>query len=88
MNVEFLRQFQKDLTKLKNKTIFQKIINIIEHIKTAKNIEEISNLKKLKGFEDAYRIRIGDYRMGVFIGDNMVTFARFLHRKDIYKYFP
>ena len=49
---------------------------------------DIPNLKKLKGFEDAYRIRISDYRIGLFIIDNTTVFARFLHRKDIYKFFP
>lgn len=88
MRAEFLRQFQKDLLKLKSTSTIQKVIDTIENIKKAATITEISSLKKLKGFEDAYRIRIGDYRMGLFIANDTVIFARFLHRKDIYKYFP
>ena len=48
----------------------------------------IVNLKKLKGFKTAYRIRIGDYRIGVFIDGDIVEFARVVHRKDIYRLFP
>jgi mRNA interferase RelE/StbE len=35
-----------------------------------------------------YRIRLGDYRVGLKIENNTVCFVRFLHRKDIYRYFP
>jgi mRNA-degrading endonuclease RelE of RelBE toxin-antitoxin system len=49
---------------------------------------DIGNLKKLKGDENAYRIRIGDYRLGIFFDGETVIFARVLHRKDIYRYFP
>jgi len=35
-----------------------------------------------------YRIRLGNYKMGITIIENQVTFIRFLHRKEIYKYFP
>jgi mRNA-degrading endonuclease RelE of RelBE toxin-antitoxin system len=42
----------------------------------------------LVGFTTAYRIRIGDYRIGIFFKEDTVIFARILHRKDIYKLFP
>ncbi|MBP1468695.1 type II toxin-antitoxin system RelE/ParE family toxin [Candidatus Chloroploca sp. M-50] len=35
-----------------------------------------------------YRIRIGDYRLGLFVEDDTITVVRFLHRRDIYRYFP
>ena len=42
--------------------------------------------KKLKG-EDAYRIRVGDYRIIYEIEDNiiLVTVVSVGHRKDVYK---
>ncbi|MEG3988445.1 type II toxin-antitoxin system RelE/ParE family toxin [Microcoleus sp. S28C3] len=46
------------------------------------------NLKKLKGEDNAYRFRVGDYRIGFYFDGETVTFARVLHRKDIYRYFP
>ncbi|MGH8000971.1 MAG: type II toxin-antitoxin system RelE family toxin [Brasilonema sp.] len=52
------------------------------------SFEEITNLKKLKGYDNAYRIRIGDYRIGIIFDDETVMFQRVLHRKDIYRYFP
>jgi mRNA interferase RelE/StbE len=49
---------------------------------------EIIHVKKLKGSEDYYRIRIGNYRVGIILADDTVIFVRFLHRRDIYRYFP
>jgi mRNA interferase RelE/StbE len=45
--------------------------------------------KKIEGYETYYRIRIGDYRLGMeAISGREVVLLRFLHRKDIYRYFP
>jgi mRNA interferase RelE/StbE len=60
----------------------------IENVLDAKKINDINNLKKLQGFKEYYRIRIGAYRIGVKIIDDTVIFSVFDHRKDIYKRFP
>ena len=52
------------------------------------DFQTIVNLKKLKGDDNAYRLRVGDYRIGFYFDGDTVTFARVLHRKDIYRYFP
>lgn len=61
--------------------------------KIIKAINELSNnprpvgCKKLKGDEELYRIRIGDYRVIYNIEDKIkiVEITRAGHRKDIYK---
>jgi mRNA-degrading endonuclease RelE of RelBE toxin-antitoxin system len=58
-----------------------------EEIPKIQSFAEITNLKKLKGYENAYRIRIGDYRIGIIFDGETVMFQRVLHRKDIYLYF-
>jgi len=88
MHVEFLSKFNKDISSLKVKSTKSKLIDTIELIERATSISEIKGLKKLKGFKDAYRVRLGDYRLGIFINKDTVQFARFVHRKDIYKLFP
>jgi mRNA interferase RelE/StbE len=45
-------------------------------------------MKKIKGFKNFYRIRIGDYRLGIEIDKEKVIIKRFLHRKKIYRLFP
>jgi mRNA interferase RelE/StbE len=43
--------------------------------------------KKLVGYKDQWRIRVGDYRVVYFIDDHTktVTIARVAHRKAVYE---
>lgn len=88
MNVLFLKKFSKDLDKIKQPKDLKSISEIIELVKAAENLEEVPGVKKLTGFNDAFRIRSGNYRIGVFVDGDIVEFARVAHRKDIYKIFP
>jgi mRNA interferase RelE/StbE len=88
MNFEFEKAFVKDFQKLKNKELATAIVEAIKQVSDASNSNEITNLKKLSGYKPAFRIRIGDYRIGITIEKNTVTFVAFAHRKEIYKRFP
>lgn len=88
MKVAYLKNFSKDLDKIKKPKDHQAILEIIDLVKEVKNITEIPGVKKLTGYDDAFRIRSGDYRVGVFVSEELVEFARVAHRKDIYKIFP
>lgn len=50
--------------------------------------EEIPHLTKLEGYDSYYRLRVGDYRIGIKTENDVVIFMRVLHRKEIYRYFP
>jgi mRNA interferase RelE/StbE len=88
MKVLFEKKFLKNIDALSNKELKQRIEQIIIDIENASDFSQIINLKKLKGHKSAYRIRVGEYRLGFFFENREVIFACFLHRKDIYKYFP
>ncbi len=88
MNVEFKSSFVKDLKKIKEKQLQSQIRDLIEKIEASGNMIELENVKKLSGSDVYYRIRLGDYRVGLKIENDTVCFVRFLHRKDIYRYFP
>ncbi len=88
MQVEFLSKFNKDISSIKVKSTKTKLIEVIDSIEKATSMSDIKGLKKLKGFKDAYRVRVGDYRLGAFINKDVAELARFVHRKDIYKFFP
>lgn len=88
MEIEFLARFNRDIDKIPSKSIRNEILAIITHVEQAKIITEIPQLKKLKGYKNAYRIRMGDYRIGVFIEKDIVEFARIAHRNKIYQLFP
>ncbi|SOD80279.1 type II toxin-antitoxin system RelE family toxin [Spirosoma fluviale] len=88
MKVIFLSQFEKDIEKIRMPSVKDDIANAIEQVEQAAGLPVVVNLKKLKGFKTAYHIRIGDYRIGLFINGDTVEFARVVHRRDIYKLFP
>jgi mRNA interferase RelE/StbE len=89
MNFEFRKSFEKDLSKIRDESVLQRIQAVIEEIEKAESLGDINNIKKLKSSDgDYYRIRIGDYRIGLTISDDAIVFVRALQRKDIYRYFP
>jgi mRNA interferase RelE/StbE len=88
MEIKIDKSFRKDTRKISNKNILQKVARVITETQKARELSEIKHLKKLKGSGKEYRIKVGDYRLGIIIEDETVEFVRCLHRKDIYKYFP
>lgn len=88
MNVEFRKSFEKDLGSIQDVALLQRIRTVIEEVETAEKLNEVTNIKKLKGGGAYYRIRVGDYRIGIAVNEDTVIFVRVLHRKDVYRYFP
>jgi mRNA interferase RelE/StbE len=88
MQVEFLGKFSKDLNRINIKSVRLNLIRLIQLMESSDNLANIPNLKKLSGHKSAYRVRIGDFRVGFFYENNKVIFARVVDRKDIYKVFP
>jgi mRNA interferase RelE/StbE len=88
MQIELTRKFQKQVENCKDKHIRSKVLDIIQAVIASESLNEFVNLKKLIGFKNKYRIRIGNYRIGIVLEDKTVIFAAFDHRSDIYKYFP
>jgi mRNA interferase RelE/StbE len=88
VRVEFRESFTKDLKGVKEKGLSGKVREVIEAVEKADSLAELPNLKKLKGGGNYFRVRVGDYRVGVALDGETVVFVRFLNRKDIYKHFP
>ena len=64
MKINYLPTFIKNLKDLKSTSPYSVIKNLVfTDILAVKQLSEINNLKKLKGEYNAYRIRIGDYRI-------------------------
>jgi len=79
----FSKSAVKELEKLGSSTLKQ----IINKISALADTPRPSNCKKLKGFEDLYRIRNGDYRIIYSVDDNVqiVDIRKVSHRKDAYQ---
>ncbi|HLG35713.1 MAG TPA: type II toxin-antitoxin system RelE/ParE family toxin [Bacteroidia bacterium] len=88
MNIEFTGKFEKQIDQIRDKKLKSEIANIVRAVIAAQTLARVPNLKKLKGYKTAYRIRTGNYRIGIIIQNNVILFAAFADRKDIYKIFP
>jgi mRNA interferase RelE/StbE len=88
MRVLFREGFLRDVEALNDSALKKRVRKAIVQVEQATALKDIGNLKKLKGGDQYYRIRIGDYRLGLVLEENSVVFTRCLHRKDIYRYFP
>ena len=90
MQTDFKNSFLKDVRAIKDKATLNRLEEFIQAVETADSLAQIPNLKKLKGKKNKlhYRSRIGNYRVGLVIQQDVVAFVRFLHRKEIYRYFP
>jgi len=90
MEVLFKKSFIKDFEKLPE--------NIKESVKEVctfifPKINDLSEFRKyhfckIKGFENYYRIKVKNFRIGFKESDSKIIFMKVLRRKDIYRYFP
>ncbi len=88
MKVDFSKAFKKDIAKLSNQGLKQKLKRVIIRLENEKSLRTVPNCIKVQNHSSAYRIRIGDYRLGVYYENNNIQIARFVKRNDIYKLFP
>jgi mRNA interferase RelE/StbE len=81
--------FDRDVDGVRDRKLLRKLQAFISTVEKADNIQEIPRIKKIEGYKSYYRIRIGEYRLGVeAISNKEIALLRFLHRKDIYRFFP
>ena len=88
MKVSFEASFARDLKGIKDKALLKRVEQVIAEVKAAATLSEIKSLIKMRGYVTFYRIRLGDYRIGIEVLEDEVIFVRMLHRRDIYRYFP
>ena len=87
MNVEYSRDFGKAVQKLSGKML-DSVRGVISEVKNAESIKDITDCKKLVGYRNVYRIRIGDYRafftFHVEIINDTVIFRYLVSRGEAY----
>ena len=88
MKTAFLAPFARDLRRVTDKRISDQVRSAIEAVESAPDLRAISGLKKLQGTGPYFRIRVGEYRIGLRVDGDTLTFMRVLPRKDIYRHFP
>ena len=88
MKTVFQSSFAKDLRSIKDQNLRDRVAELIETVEQAADLSAIPNLKRLRAARGYYRVRLGEYRVGLTVRGGVVSFVRCLHRKEIYRYFP
>ena len=88
MKVVFRQSFVRDLKKIHDQDVLRRVREVIEQVEAAASLQAISGLKKISATAVYFRIRIGDFRIGLSLDRDVFEFVRCLHRRDLYRYFP
>lgn len=91
MVVLFVNWFRKDLKSVPQ-NVQKKVLELIAKLEAAENLEnsglDYRKMEGQKSHESYYRIRIGEWRVGIEYIHPGVTLLRVLSRGEIYKSFP
>ncbi len=89
MRFRIEKSFERDIAKIRDRELLGKLRTFISTVQVAGTLREIPNIKKIEGYKTYYRMKIGDYRLGMeAISEDEVVLVRFLHRREVYRYFP
>lgn len=88
MRTEFRASFGRDIKRIRSDQILAGVRQAVLDVEAAKSWHEVASVKKIKGANNAFRIRVEDYRIGLLIENEVAEFVRVLPRRDIYRRFP
>lgn len=87
--VDFTKRFLKELASLPSNVQTRIEVVVFQELKSD-NPFSLGYIEKMKGYNDKYKIRVGDYRIGISVDslDKRITCQRVAHRREIYRIFP
>jgi mRNA interferase RelE/StbE len=88
LNSAYRASFKRDLKRIRDDGVLAAVRQAILDVEAAASWRDVDGIKKIKGAADAFRIRVGDYRIGLIIEGDLAEFVRVLPRRDIYRRFP
>lgn len=88
MKVEYHKSFERDLRRVRDRNLLNRVKAILIELEDSESLEILTDIKAMKGHPEYFRVRIGDYRLGLKRIDGGVRIIRFLSRGDIYRKFP
>ena len=89
MEIETTPAFTLDIRRLRDVALRRRVDSVITEIEAAASLSEIAGVRRVVTPASGryYRIRIGQYRLGIAIVGGVVVLVRFLHRNEIYRRF-
>jgi mRNA interferase RelE/StbE len=89
MQIRFTKTFLRDLAKVQPPKRRKQIeAFVFEALPISNSLGELGIVEKMTGFDNYYKIRFGEYRIGLLKTSDHIELLRVLNRKDIYQVFP
>ena len=88
MKVEYRKRFLKELARIPADHRKEIEDFVFKELPALQTVAASGNIERLKGYPGFYKIRFGEYRVGLRTEGDTIILERVLHRKDIYRYFP
>ncbi len=88
MEIRYRTSFGRDLRRERNSDLRRRVERIVEQLQRAPSVAGFPGLAGMKGYPNHYRVRIGDYRLGIIVDGDTAILVRLLHRREIYRHFP
>ena len=87
--VEYTKRFSQRTVRVAERNQHQAEGIVFQELLSA-NPFSLGYLERMKGYPNKYKIRVGDYRIGITIDkkNNSIICQRIANRKDIYRIFP
>lgn len=88
--IEYTKRFLKELSKLPEAVRSKAEKIAFDELVSLNNPFALGYLEPMTGYPDKYKIRLGDYRIGITLDkeNQVIICQRIAHRKEIYKIFP
>ena len=61
---------------------------VFDDVPMLTSMAESGRIERMKGYKGCYKVRFGDFRIGLRVAGDTVVFERVLNGKDIYRFFP
>jgi mRNA interferase RelE/StbE len=88
MEVSYSKKFLKQLAGVPGE-IRVKIENFaFNELVSVSSVSSLGKVEKMQGYDGFYKVRFGNYRVGLVIENERITVKTVMHRREIYKFFP
>ncbi len=88
MRVEPSRAFNRQLRQISDPGLRRRIQRKIAEPERAASLSEVTEVSRMRSSRrNRYRIRIGEYRLGIIVEGERVILAELMTRGEIYRYF-
>jgi mRNA interferase RelE/StbE len=66
MELLYGKRFSKDLDSMRHEAkVKRTLLELIERLKAADSLSDLKDVRKIEGYRGYFRIKLGDYRLGI-----------------------